>query len=103
MLKEILVYRIKRRGRRKKYNAKSSIAEAISLSLKLVGMYNGAMPKKYLQKQPPDIFYKNRVFRKIRRKMPVLQSLFNTATSPRPATSLSQVLLSEFCEVFRNT
>ena len=58
MLKEILVYRIKRRGRRKKYNAKSSIAEAISLSLKLVGMYNGAMPKKYLQKQPPDIFYK---------------------------------------------
>lgn len=62
MLKEILVYRIKRRGRRKKNNAKSSIAEAISLSLKLVGMYNGAMPKKYLQKQPPDIFYKKMCF-----------------------------------------
>ena len=46
------------------------------LRLFLPHVYYEETRKKHLQKQPPEVFYKNK-FRKIHRKAPVSESLFN--------------------------
>ena len=77
--------------------------------------YHGAFLVKKLmafsrQKQLPKVFYKKsccKIFRKIYRKIPALQSFFlNKSASLRPGTlfkkeTLEQVFSCEFCETLR--
>ena len=54
------------------------------------------------QKQPPEVFYKKRCsykFRKIHRKTPVPESLFNKVAALRPATLLKKRLWHRYFPV----